>query len=372
MGKEMRHINKIAVGAAIAVVTIGGAVLNARPALAHEKWFTDPKQYPLQPERAFDPITWVALGLGLLAVATAYIIERIWNGQKHRFHAGERIGISDRRLRALFDYLPLLLAVHVAVPLLVNGIQFSLFVPNNHLPQDIVGATFALGQIVVALGLVYGALTEFVSGLLIALYLGGIVYFGPEAMLEHINLVGIAIFMIIVGRGPFSVDFLLGRVKALNSRALPLAVPALRVTLGLSVVILAFTEKLWNPNLAASFLAFRNLNFLPAFGFQNSDYAFMMLAGMGELVFGLLLISGYLTRLTLAVMWLPFNLTLPFLGWQELVGHLPVYATIVALLVLNPVRVRLRDSLSSYIKSGNWRRMPVRGLTNHSPKHAAS
>ena len=42
---------------------------------------------------------------------------------------------------------------------------------------------------------------------------------------------------------------------------------------------------------------------------------------------------GLWTRPVILLTWLPFNLTLPFLGWVELVGHLPTYGTMVVLLL---------------------------------------
>jgi hypothetical protein len=46
-----------------------------------------------------------------------------------------------------------------------------------------------------------------------------------------------------------------------------------------------------------------------------------------------MLISGAYVRLVIIVTLVPFNLSLPFLWWRELVGHLPTYG-ILALLLL--------------------------------------
>lgn len=63
------------------------------------------------------------------------------------------------------------------------------------------------------------------------------------------------------------------------------------------------------------------------------DTRFPLIAGAVELTVGLMLISGAYVRLVILVTLVPFNLTLPFLGWRELVGHLPTYG-ILALLLL--------------------------------------
>jgi hypothetical protein len=63
------------------------------------------------------------------------------------------------------------------------------------------------------------------------------------------------------------------------------------------------------------------------------DTRFLLIAGTVELLLGLMLIAGTFVRLIILVTLIPFNLTLPFLGWHELVGHLPTYG-ILALLLL--------------------------------------
>ena len=43
---------------------------------------------------------------------------------------------------------------------------------------------------------------------------------------------------------------------------------------------------------------------------------------------------------------LPFNLTVPFFGWPELVGHLPTYGVVVVLLIWGA-----GQDLTPYIRS---------------------
>jgi hypothetical protein len=50
-------------------------------------------------------------------------------------------------------------------------------------------------------------------------------------------------------------------------------------------------------------------------------------------LFGLLLISGALPQAVVLIAGVPFNATLWFFGINELVGHLPVYGAMLALLV---------------------------------------
>ncbi len=104
--------------------------------------------------------------------------------------------------------------------------------------------------------------------------------------------------------------------------------------MGGALVILAFTEKLIRPDLALAFLDdFPFFNLLDAIGLGVSDLDFVRIAGAIELLFGILVISGRLPQLAVIVAGIPFNATLLFLGASELVGHLPIYGAMLALLV---------------------------------------
>ncbi|MEX2421159.1 MAG: hypothetical protein WD670_05005, partial [Actinomycetota bacterium] len=63
------------------------------------------------------------------------------------------------------------------------------------------------------------------------------------------------------------------------------------------------------------------------------DEAFIRIAGSVELLFGLLIVSGRLPQIAVIAAGIPFNATLFFLGTEELIGHLPIYGAMLALLV---------------------------------------
>lgn len=322
------------------LVTTGLAVIIwPSPAEAHQKWFTrNANSYPVKWELLAAWPFLAAVAIGIVAVGSALFIDKQWRVYRRAKNPdlnNALIGIDEARLRKLYAWLPLILAVHTALPLLVNGIQLQLFAPNLKLEPSLLTGFLGLAQIVVALSYIYGALTRYSSGLLIGIFGLGMIFLPPVFVFEHINLVGIAVFMLIIGRGPFSVDGLVGMSTRPNAKLVRYALPALRWGTGLSIIWLALTEKLLNPAAAQAFLRENlNFNFLSTLGV--SDAQFIALAGIAEFVIGLLLISGALPRIIILALWLPFNLTLPFLGLTELIGHLPVYATMLVLLVLNP------------------------------------
>ena len=64
-----------------------------------------------------------------------------------------------------------------------------------------------------------------------------------------------------------------------------------------------------------------------------TDIQFVRAAGAIEVLFGLLVISGALPQVIVIVAGIPFNATLWFFGTSELLGHLPIYGTMLVLLV---------------------------------------
>jgi uncharacterized membrane protein YphA (DoxX/SURF4 family) len=313
------------------LLALGGWLALAPGVSAHERWFTPGGSRPVQPEAIFSGVTLLAIAVIAGALGLAWLIERLLARRRGAGYVLEGLGI--RSLSNLYAWLPPILALHAAVPLIVNGVELRLFAPNLPLPRNIGGVALALGQIVVALAFLYGAFTRQAAVVLAVIGALGMFFVHPLFVLEHCDLLGIAAFLYITGRGPFSVDALIGRAGHPDLRLLPYAVPALRILTGFAVMVLGFTEKLWNRELARDFLELYPLNFTRALPITLSDDQFIIAAGLVEATVGALLISGLLTRAVILLAWLPFNLSVPLFGWVELVGHLPTYGTIAVLLI---------------------------------------
>src|SRR5206468_12616744 len=123
-----------------------------------------------------------------------------------------------------------------------------------------------LVQVGAAVAFFYGGLTRLAALGLAMAWLLGIGVFGFEPMLENTHYLGFAAFFLLAGRGPFSVDRLLFPSLEPPSRLVQLAPVGLRIGVGISLVMVAFTEKLANPGLAQSFLQQHPLNFTAALG----------------------------------------------------------------------------------------------------------
>lgn len=305
--------------------------LSTSVAFAHEKWFHDATQFPLRWDLFFTPLPLALVGAVLIVTLLAWLFQRARGGQG--FLPGFLVfGATQPRLTLLYAVIPAILAVHLAVPLLVNGVEGTLFSPNNELQG---GWAYPLGllQVGVALALFYGGFTRIAALVLAAMWFVGLFVAGFSDTLDNIHYLGFAAFFWLAGRGPLSVGRLvLPRMEPPRDLA-RFAVPALRICTALSLIFVAFSEKFANLPLATSFLGEYPLNVAANFGLGISDQNFALLAGSIELLVGLFLLFNIFPREIIVIAWLPFNLTLTVFRWEELVGHLPYYGIMALLLV---------------------------------------
>jgi uncharacterized membrane protein YphA (DoxX/SURF4 family) len=288
----------------------------------HVKWFIDPSRYPTDYALLVTVPVIAAFAISGVAVAVAAWVQRTVP-EPRIFRALER-----------FTWLgPLVLGVHVGPALIVAAALGMLFVPSLRVERD--GLGYALLAVEAACGglLLLGLVSRWAA---VALALLGIVAMQPfsfESILEQVHILGIAIFLFITGRGEVSIDRVFRRQRAVQVRQAPaLALTLLRICMGVGIAFGALTEKLLDPALAGALLAERPfLNVLAPIGLPNDQFAY--LAGLTELVIGIVIISGQLTRPVMAVGAALFTMTLPVFGWLELLGHLPYYGIMLTLFI---------------------------------------
>ena len=317
------------------VGVLGAMLLAATSGVAHAhvKWFERAMEYPLRWDLFFRPLPLAFVAAVVLATLAAGFL---WRRRGHGFVPGpEAFGAGDGGRSILYGLLPAILGVHVAVPLLFNGVQGNLFSPDNALPSP--WSNFlGLAETGIALSLFYGGFARIVAAGLAGLWLAGVPLLGLQPMLDNVLFLGFAAFFFLAGRGPLSVDRVLFPRLEPPEKLASYAVPALRVGLGLSFVFVAFTEKFANLPLARSFLDRYPLNFTGALGVPLPDEVFILCAGSVELLVGLFLVFGIFPREIVLVALVPVNLTLTVFNYTELVGHLPIYGVLALLLIWEP------------------------------------
>ncbi len=118
----------------------------------------------------------------------------------------------------------------------------------------------------------------------------------------------------------------------------------IRLLMGVSLVTLAFTEKLNNPAMALALLERHDFNFMASLGFNYSDSLFVYSAGVVELLLGLVLLTGWVTRLAVATLFSFMLATNAYflavgeyqMALVEFIGHLPIFACGILLLFYHP------------------------------------
>jgi hypothetical protein len=299
--------------------------------LAHETWFLhDPENY----DWGFlvETTTLVLLSAALLVTLAVRVVNHFWDG------------VNVGWLAAIAPYVPFAIRLHLAVSL-VGLLSLGFYLsPAMDLQTDVAGIALGVVMALVAIGMATGYKTRAAAWLLIAAGPLGMLEFGVDPVLQRIDVLGLAAFIIIAGPGRWSADvergaerdrFLPGaRLEERDVDAMALAILALRVAAGSALIIVAMYEKLINPQLALDFLQEHpDLQVAYQLDLPLSDIEFVRIAGAIEVLFGLLLISGALPQVIILIAGIPFNATLWFFGINELVGHLPIYGAMLAILV---------------------------------------
>lgn len=291
----------------------------------HETWFTDVRP----------PYDWAfaASGITALFIGTAVVIAVLWRVMGSRWRKPELPLLEP--LGLLAPFVPRLLAIHAGVSLLAQAADGTYLAPGLVLPAGWFGTMLGILEGVVGVWLITGYRIRPAAWLLVLAGPLGMIGYGVVPIMERLDLLGIAAFLSIL---PPS-DEPAGAVQA-PPQLVTAALTLLRVMVGGSLIILAFTEKLARPDLAMAFLRdYPAFNMLETLGLGVSDEMFIRMAGATELLFGLLIISGALPQLAVIVAGIPFNATLFFLGSSELIGHLPIYGAMLALLVYGSNRI---------------------------------
>lgn len=290
--------------------------------LGHELWFVD--RVPAK-DWSF---LWEGRTLFLLAGALALAL-------LVRLVARVRPGLDVPFLARLAPWMPFAVRMHLGVALagLLSGGYY--LAPSMHLDKDVTGWLLGIVMGITAILLVVGWNVRIAAAVLVAAGPLGMLEFGFEAILQRVDMLGLALFLLIAGPGRWSADHEVGRLREPTTLQLGQAVWALKVAVGTALVAVAVTEKLANPELARQFTGggVIDLNVAEALGLPIGDTEFIRIAGAIEVLFGLFVLSGALPQAIVLIAGVPFNLTLYFFGTNELLGHLPVYGAMLVLLV---------------------------------------
>ncbi|GAC1402904.1 MAG: hypothetical protein NVSMB49_19620 [Ktedonobacteraceae bacterium] len=308
-------------------------------ASAHEKWFTDSRPYPPQFGLIFTLPVLGMIGLSLLGIGVLALLRHLVGGD-NRFPQIGFLRYYDRSNQVI-------LGVQTAISLIAVAVTLHIFAPNLYGGFNALGFILAGIEVFVAFSFISGVLTRVGAIALIVLFLFSFFLYPAWAVLEQTVYIGIALYLLIMGRGLVRPG-LHREPLSYFARYWRIAPLLLRMGVGISIVVLAFTEKLADPGLALAFLKTHpNFNVAQLIGLTwFTNERFILAAGAVELTIGLALMSGILPKIVIFGMFVPFNLTLPFLPPSELLGHLPIFAVMYTLLFLPPINDQVIDGTS--------------------------
>ncbi|MEN9937461.1 MAG: hypothetical protein RLZZ387_4040 [Chloroflexota bacterium] len=303
--------------------------LGPLPAAAHERWFVeDNESYPVDYRLLLSsPVLIGVLASAGLIGALALL---------RRLAGGDNLFPRIWFLRRFDPSAPVVIAIQAAITIIFTAVNLRLLAVNLELAGGI-AFLLAAAQLAVAFSLISGLWSRAGAVGLVGLVLLVGLLFGPLAMLEQSIFVGIGAYIALMGRG--LIDPARPREAAHPwDRYRPLAPTLLRLFAALSIVVLSFSEKLLNPGLGVAFLReYPHFNVARSLGFGwFTDERFVLAAGIVELAIGAALMAGVLPRLVIFAMFVPFNLTIPFLPASEMIGHLPIFAVMYVLVFHSP------------------------------------
>ena len=293
-------------------------------ASAHVKWFIDEHSSKeiLHENWGYYSLVWISVAI--FFVGFGIFLER------HLPHISKH---TQYKINSLKHKIASLFGMALGVFFLIASYKGFLF---SHNLDDlwILESPLIAIQALIGLGFLVGFGVRVLSVLLIFLWIFSFFYVGPIDMLEALWVLGGAAVSLIYGRshfkisreGDFSNKFFLVHEEY--------AIPLLRVFVGLDLIILGFSEKILNPNLGLLFLEKFHWNFMQNLGVDwFSDYLFVFSAGGVEILFGLILVLGVITRINTLVLGIVFTIPVFLMGPSELIGHMPHFIAVFMLLI---------------------------------------
>ena len=294
-------------------------------ASAHVKWFVGDSAPLAEPEyAAFVFLAWFALFCAL--VGAAFAIER----KTATLPLFRDSLVGARGADIVFFVFSFVVGVFLIFSSL-QGYVFSLNITGS-------GPAFAFLlalQSFIGFGFLFGIQVRFSAILLGVLWTLSLFIVGVVPVAENAWVLGVAGFLFFSERHFALISKPLPVFENVRKRYASYALPVLRICLGVTLMILGFTEKLLAPELGIAFLAEHDWNFMYLLGLEwFSDYLFVISAGVVEFLFGFLFFWGLVNRLNGLVVTITFLIPLFILGPLELVGHMPHFAIVGVLFVL--------------------------------------
>lgn len=288
---------------------------------AHVKWFAKPsgivRSYEITDSWV---IAWIIFSV--LLVLFGIFLEKRINPPK----------VLVKNLPKIIPIIESLSGIGFGIALIIFSIKGFIFAPNLPAEGDL-GIFMLVLQAVSGLTMLFGYYERVGALILLVLFTISVKIHGVE-MIDALEMLGFSLYLFIIDRPKWSIKKTTIFQKTANTLSV-YSLPILRVFTGLNLIALGFTEKILAPSLAQSFLEHYHWNFMQALGLSIfTNYWFAFSAGVVEVLFGVFLVLGLVTRLTTIILAIFLGTTLVLLGPVELIGHLPHFSIAIVFLVM--------------------------------------
>jgi uncharacterized membrane protein YphA (DoxX/SURF4 family) len=298
-----------------------------------------------------DPVNLAFFGAGGAGVV-AFV-----GGYLHARPRLRDIDVLRETLEGYRDLVPWMLRLALGLPLVGAGFAGYFFSP-------LVRVELRVFQVAVGFLLLFGLATRFVAAVGLLAYLVGLA-FEPRLLLALEYVPGLAAIVLLGGGRP-SADHMLHRVASadgtvygsvdpvhpaaawFNARVDPYEryVPTvLRVGVGVSFVYLGGVQKLVQAGEAMVVVEQYNLEAL----LPITAEAWVVGAGLTELLLGVILMLGLFTRGAAALSFVMFTLTLFALADDPVLAHIPLFGLVSAIFTLGGGPLALDNRLPAFV-----------------------
>lgn len=264
-----------------------------------------------------DPINVILIILTVVLVLLLY-----WLSHKNYF-IEKRIEIITTRLQSYGEFIPWILRLALGMALVgagAKGVLISPVFPIEHAGL-IAGIEIATGFALLA-GFLLVPCAVIACGLILAAILQ------DSYLIGNMEFLAGGLALLILDNARPGIDDIIG-FKRMSLQSLKPYVPfILRAGIGISLIFLAFFEKILNPNMSLEVVRMFNLtSAIPV-----SESMWVMSVGIIELAVGLFLLVGFHTRLTAVIAF--FVITVTFFFFQEDVySHITLFGILSAIFI---------------------------------------
>jgi uncharacterized membrane protein YphA (DoxX/SURF4 family) len=258
-----------------------GGLMAPLSVFAHVKWFVDTSESANVPyETGFYSVTsmevfvWLVLCFVAVEVFT-FLDKKVTVSEKFLAFGQRNEKVINRISQGIMGFFLVTITVLWKVVL----------IPDHPIANeyDFVLSYF---QILFGLMLIFNFKPKYASLGLGVMTVSLVFLSGVVALLENTILLSLAIY------------FYAYNSKDLTGWVSKHKLNIVRVGTGVSLIVLAFTEKLLYPQLSLQFLATHHWNFMSPILPWFTDKLFVLSTGFAEIIFGLLFIKGVMTRTT--------------------------------------------------------------------------